>query len=411
MKKWKIGLLAVLLAFSVTACGTKATNDPAVEPTNTQEADANVTTEVTDENTQTVESENTQKEAPEVTETFQSLFAKYDIKAGVCLSDYMIRNSNCINIIKENFNSITFENHLKPDYILDQKASQSAGDIVVKFNPTTISLLDWCVENNMAMRGHTLVWYSQTPSWIFYEDFDTKKPLVSRDVMLARMESYISQVFTQLEDLGYLEHFYAYDVVNEAWMEDGKMRDCLWLKTIGDDYLWYAFYYADKYAPEYVDLYYNDYNEQFKTETLYNFVQTLVDEEGNYLIDGIGFQAHLYTEDDLNAYFKTVERLGSTGLKVNLTELDVCLGSWPSIKPATEENLKAQGQYYYNLIGGLLQMVEDGKVKMDSLTFWGFTDQLSWRKERSPLLYDAAFKPKYAYYGALQMKDYAGFDD
>ncbi len=407
MRKWKIGLLAVLLAFSVTACGTKATNDSA----NTQEADANVTTEVTDENTQAAESGSTQKEPPEVTETFQSLFAKYDIKAGVCLSDYMIRNSQCTEIIKENFNSITFENHLKPEAILDQKASQNAGDIVVKFNATTISLLDWCVENNMAMRGHTLVWYSQTPNWIFYEDFDTKKPLVSRDVMLARMESYISQVFTQLEDLGYLEHFYAYDVVNEAWMEDGKKRDCLWLQTIGDDYLWYAFYYADKYAPEYVDLYYNDYNEQFKKETLYNFVQTLVDEEGNYLIDGIGFQAHLYTEDDLDKYFKTVERLGSTGLKVNLTELDVCLGTWQNIKPATEENLKAQGQYYYNLIGGLLQMVEEGKVKMDSLTFWGFADHLSWRKERSPMLYDATFKPKYAYYGALQMKDYAGFGD
>lgn len=411
MKRWKMGLLAVLLAFSVTACGTKTTNDPAVEPTNTQEADVNVTTESTDENSQVAESVETEKEAPEVTETFQSLFAKYDIKAGTCLSDYMIRNSQCIDIIKENFNSITFENHLKPEAILDQKASQSAGDIVVKFNATTISLLDWCVENNMAMRGHTLVWYSQTPNWIFYEDFDTKKPLVSREVMLARMESYISQVFTQLEDLGYLEHFYAYDVVNEAWMEDGKKRDCLWLKTIGDDYLWYAFYYADKYAPEYVDLYYNDYNEQFKKETLYNFVQTLVDEEGNYLIDGIGFQAHLYTEDDLDKYFNTVERLGSTGLKVNLTELDVCLGTWQNIKPATEENLKAQGQYYYNLIGGLLQMVEEGKVKMDSLTFWGFADQLSWRKERSPLLFDAAFKPKYAYYGALQMKDYAGFDD
>ncbi len=54
-------------------------------------------------------------------------------------------------------------------------------------------------------------------------------------------------------------------------MEDGSKRDSLWLQTIGDDYLWYAFYFADKYAPEYIDLYYNDYNEQFKTDTLYDF--------------------------------------------------------------------------------------------------------------------------------------------
>lgn len=417
MKKWKIGLVTILLALSLTACAAEDANKPAVGPTTSQEAEGTVTSDSTEETSRTSESttESTSEEAEaelpvETTETLQSLFAQYDIKAGTCLSDYMIRNTKCIGIIKENFNSITFENHMKPDYILDQKASQEEGDLVVKFNAATISLLDWCVENDMAMRGHTLVWYSQTPSWIFYENFDTKKPLVTREVMLARMESYIRQVFEQLEELGYLEHFYAYDVVNEAWMEDGSKRDCLWLQTIGDDYLWYAFYYADMYAPDYVDLYYNDYNEQFKTDTLYNFVQTLVDEDGNYLIDGIGLQAHLYTEDNLEDYFKTVEKLGSTGLKVNLTELDVCLGSWPNIKPATEQNLKVQGQYYYNLINGLLQLVEEDKVNMDSLTFWGFADSLSWRKERNPLMFDAGYQPKYAYYGALQMKEYAGFD-
>jgi endo-1,4-beta-xylanase len=55
--------------------------------------------------------------------------------------------------------------------------------------------------------------------------------------------------------------------------------------------------------------------------------------------------------------------------------------------------------------------VEAGSVKMDSLTFWGFSDQLSWRKERNPMLYDIVYKPKYAFYGALQMKEYAGFSE
>ncbi|MBQ7774880.1 MAG: endo-1,4-beta-xylanase [Lachnospiraceae bacterium] len=420
MRKWKAGILAILLALATTSCSFKevsVSEEEAVlqesQTTGSQEASKqqSTTSKETSEQQDAASEETSKQQDIASEEALKDLFAKYDMKAGTCLSDYMIGKKNCVNIIKANFNSVTFENQLKPDYILDQKASKKAGDLVVTFNSSTKELLKWCSENDMAVRGHTLVWYSQTPQWIFYEDFNPNNALVSRDVMLARMESYISQVFTQLEDMGYLEMFYAYDVVNEAWMEDGTMRDNLWLQTIGEDYMWYAFYYADKYAPDYIDLYYNDYNEQFKTEALYNFVQTLVDEEGNYLIDGIGLQAHLYTEDNLNDYLNTVEKLGSTGLKVNLTELDVCLGSWPEIKPATEENLKAQGQYYYNLIQGVLKLVEEDKVEMDALTFWGFMDSLSWRSERSPMLYDSMYQPKYAYYGAMQIKEKAGFDE
>ncbi len=409
MKRWKIGVIVMMMALLLLACSSdeekKTANEKeptatveAQNPTNTPEATA--TTKPTKAPSPTV---------AVATTTIKEVFGAAGLKAGTCISEYMISNTKCAEIIKNNFNSITLENHMKPDYILNQSASKAAGDIVVSFPITTRNLLQWCKDNNMAVRGHTLVWYSQTPSWIFHEGFDTKNALVSREVMLSRMESYIRQVFEQLEELGFADMFYAYDVVNEAWMEDGSMRDCLWLKTIGTDYLWYAFHYANKYAPSHIDLYYNDYNEQFKTDTLYNFVKTLVDENGEYLIDGIGLQAHLYTEDSLVDYFATVDRLGTLGLKVNLTELDVCLGSWRNIKSATDANLRVQGQYYYNLINGLLQRAKSGEVKMDSLTIWGFADSLSWRKERSPLLFNSALMPKYAYYGVLQMKEQAGF--
>ena len=55
--------------------------------------------------------------------------------------------------------------------------------------------------------------------------------------------------------------------------------------------------------------------------------------------------------------------------------------------------------------------MEEGKVTMDALTFWGFSDKLSWRAERHPMLYDAMYKPKYAYYGAMQIKEKAGFEE
>ena len=322
----------------------------------------------------------------------------------------MIDRAVVKNLLLTHFNSVTMENSMKPDYLFNKKKSQEFGELVVEFNSDALKMMKWAHENNYSMRGHTLIWYSQTPEWIFHQDFDQNKELVDRETMLRRMEVYIKNVFGTLEALGYSDIFYAYDVVNEAWMENGTVRQNRWTQIIGEDYLWYAFYYADKYAPETIDLYYNDYNEQFKTQTLYNFVNTLVDEDGRYLIDGIGLQAHLYTTDNLDQYFKTIDKLGETGLKLQLTELDVCLGKYQAPKPGTEENLKKQGCFYYDLINGLFERVDNGTIKMDALTFWGITDSMSWRKEYKPLLYDTLYKPKYSLYGALQMKEYAGFD-
>ena len=338
----------------------------------------------------------------------KDLFAEHGMKAGTCLSAQMIRSDQMKELILNQFSSVTMENAMKPEAILNQLKSKEAGELVVSFNNEAKQLLDFAKENHLAMRGHTLVWYSQTPEWLFHVDFDQNKDFVTREELLARMESLIRQVFESLPEQGYIDLFYAYDVVNEAWMENGTMRKNHWSDIIGDDYLWYAFYYADKYAPESVDLYYNDYNEQYKTDALVKFVKTLVDENGKYLIDGVGFQAHLYTTDSLNAYFKTVDALAETGLKLQLTELDVGLGRYQAPLSADEENLSVQGAFYYDLIHGLFERADAGKIKMDALTFWGFADNLSWRREYSPLLYDSKLAPKKALYGALQLEEACG---
>ncbi len=420
MKKRLIaGILAGMMMISLAACGNEggesAEPTAAVMPT----GEVSPTEEVKPtEPEPTKEAEPTKAEPtkevvkPEDIPAIQSVFSEHNMKVGTCLTTQMIEKSMLAELIKKNFNSVTMENSMKPDYILDKTASIEAGDLVVEFNTDIVKMLDWARENGMAVRGHTIIWHSQTPKWIFHENFDTNAPFVTREVMLARMESYIKQVFEKLDEYGYTDLFYAYDVVNEAWMEDGKIREEMnfWYQIIGEDYLWHAFNYANKYAPESIDLYYNDYNEQYKTDALLKFVDTLVDEEGNYLIDGIGLQAHLYTGDDLKTYLNTVEQLGATGLMIELTELDVSLGSWQNKLMDTDENLRAQGRYYYELVEGLFKLAEEGKVKMDALTFWGFADGLSWRKDASPLLYDTLYMPKYALYGALQIKEKAGYE-
>ncbi|MBO4421428.1 MAG: endo-1,4-beta-xylanase [Lachnospiraceae bacterium] len=424
MKQKLIMLLIAIMVCSFAGCSSK-NSDENVTPSVTQEPTAAPSGEITPEpdvtEAPTATLEPTPTEKPTATPTptpdpaegkqLKDLFAEHGMKVGTCLNTQMIDRAVVKNLLLTHFNSVTMENSMKPDYLFNKKKSQETGELVVEFNSDALKMMKWAQENNYSMRGHTLIWYSQTPDWIFHVDFDQNKDLVDRDTMLKRMEGYIKNVFAALEELGYIDIFYAYDVVNEAWMENGTVRQNRWTQIIGEDYLWYAFYYADKYAPETIDLYYNDYNEQFKTLTLYNFVNTLVDEDGRYLIDGIGLQAHLYTTDNLDQYFKTVDKLGETGLKLQLTELDVCLGKYQAPKPGTDENLRKQGCFYYDLINGLFERVDSGKIKMDALTFWGITDSMSWRKEYKPLLYDTLYKPKYSLYGAFQMKEYAGFDN
>lgn len=411
MKSKYVFLIASIITLSLVGCNVSIkspTSDLGVEASTDNETTSDDISN--DNNTENqFDDVDSQEEALMIVPTILETFSEHNLKVGTCLSPEMINREETEELIRTQFNSITMENALKPDYILNKKKSIETGDIVVDINSDVIKMLDWAKANNMAVRGHTLIWHSQTPDWIFYEDFDTSKELVNRDVMLSRMDSYIHQVFDFLIDNEYSEIFYAYDIVNEAWNDDGSMRESNWLATIGDDYLWHAYNYANMYAPDNIDLYYNDYNEQYKSNALVKFVETLVDDEGNYLIDGIGLQAHLYTNDNINSYFNAIEKLSATGLKLEITELDVSLGSWNNTLPGSDDNLKVQGKYYYDFINKLFEHIDSGTLNMDSLTFWGFCDSMSWRREASPLLYDDSLEPKYAYYGVVQLKNMCGY--
>lgn len=399
--------IVLLLLVSVVACSNDKEPEPTVEPTPTETAEPKETEKPKEEETPAP----TEDVDPivEYEGGLKDVYEDHGLIAGTCLAPAMIGSEKYTSIILENFNTITLENHMKPEAILDHKASIEAGEIVVKFPKDTIDLLDFAKENNLSVRGHTIVWHSQTPDWIFFEDFDTTKGEVDRDTMLDRMEKYIKRTFEILKELDYIDMFYAYDVVNEALLDNGSLRDSHWKSTIGDDYIWYAFYYADKYAPDHIKLYYNDFNEQFKTQAYIKLAKSLVDDDGEFLIDGLGCQGHLYTKDSIDSYISMLKSFAELGLDVQITELDISLGTWQQILKATDDNLKDQGKYYYELISRIIAENEAGNTNVSGITFWGFADQLSWRRDRSPLLFDAKLNPKYSYHGAMLNKDHAGY--
>ena len=121
-------------------------------------------------------------------------FANY-FRVGNILNNTTVKNSTITANILKDFNSIECENETKPDATLVQ--SQCSGTEIAVSLSNAAAIMDFCVQNNIAMRGHTLVWHSQTPTWFFKENFDANGAWVSSSVMDARMESYINVSSTE----------------------------------------------------------------------------------------------------------------------------------------------------------------------------------------------------------------------
>ncbi len=260
------------------------------------------------------------------------------------------------------------------------------------------------------MRGHTLVWHSQTPRWFFAEGYsmETTAPLVSKELMLKRMENYIKQVleYTQTNYPGLI---YAWDVVNEAVNtgdgEEGGLRskDSLWYQVIGPEFIEKAFEYARKYADPEVKLFYNDYNTEDKGKMLaiYDLVKGLK-EKG--LIDGIGLQSH-YTIDSPSIIDieSSIRKYAELDVELQITELDM------GLEENTEEAFMHQAIRYKRLFTAFNHLDETGAANITNVTFWGLSDDISWLSKPGvpsyPLLFDKYLMQKPAFFGVILSSD------
>ncbi|MBR6598933.1 MAG: endo-1,4-beta-xylanase, partial [Oscillospiraceae bacterium] len=303
--------------------------------------------------------------------------------------------SSGADFIKKHFNSITPENELKPDSLLQQQASIQGGDnthAVVSLS-SAAQTLKFCEDNNIGVRGHTFVWYSQTPDWFFREGFQSNGNYVSADIMNKRLENFIKDTFDLLKKEYPNLNVYAYDVCNELFLNDGgglrpggsaSSGGSNWTRIYSDDsFIINAFTYARKYAPAGCKLYINDYNEYIpaKTNDIYNIAMKL---KQKGVIDGIGMQSHLDVGYPNASTYKTaLEKFLSTGLEVSITELDI----------TTSNNFTAQA----SLFKQIFEMAVENRDQIPSFTVWGTHDPISWRSSQNPLLFGNNYTEKEAY--------------
>lgn len=329
-------------------------------------------------------------------------------KIGTAVTTDELAPQSTKNLILKHFNSVTLGNELKPESILDKNACLSMAASGDDTNPqvniaSARNILNFCRDNDMPVRGHVLVWHSQTPDWFFKEGYSDSGNWVTKEVMLKRMENYIKNVFAALENEYPTVDIYAWDVVNEAWLDNGSPREpggynqnpntSGWVKVFGDNsFIEPAFEYARKYAPEGCMLYYNDFNEYMpqKTEAIYNMAMELKEKN---LIDGIGMQSHLDVGfPTVSAYEKALAKFASTGLDVQVTELDI------TTTDTSEAGFKKQAEIYKGIMDACIKYSDS----ISAVVFWGTTDDKSWRASKYPLLFNEDYTAKDAFYAIVE---------
>lgn len=264
---------------------------------------------------------------------------------------------------------------------------------------------DFARANNLKMRGHTLVWHSQTPASFFT---DTKGNQLTKDQLYARLKDYMTAVITRYKDVTF-----CWDVVNEALSDtEGQIyrTNSKWYEICGKDFIPQAFRIARSIDPN-IKLIYNDYNivDPAKRERCYTMLKELVD--AGVPIDGVGLQAHWSNEVTAEMIQTAIDRFSSLGLEIHITELDLTTytnyhgeGGKNQVQEThefTEELEQLQADKYKSYF----EVLHKNADKVTSVTFWGLDDSRTWlngfpvRGRRDyPMLFDGQLKPKKAYY-------------
>ncbi|MBQ7657238.1 MAG: endo-1,4-beta-xylanase [Clostridia bacterium] len=339
--------------------------------------------------------------AEEETEPMYTLTAPYGFKLGASLSFDQLRNQKYLNLLKAHFNSLTATNEMKAYSLLDQKATLARADGMPAMNYWAADqMVQWAQDNGIGVRGHVLVWDAYMTEWFYHEDYDANKPIADRETLMARLESYITEVVTHFEEK-FPGVVYCWDVVNEA-VADGPNEyaagDPRHLRTmrsgavngfqkyLGDDYVSLAFLYArnavDALGAD-IKLYYNDYNAFFSEKA--QAIRTLIKEVNSSaleqngsprkLCDGIGMQGYIggygtqdgcLVDSHLDMIRKEILNYAAAGYEVQITEL--------AVRNFDLTQADRHAEYYAKLFRVFMGLNGEGGNPLKAVSIWGLTD-------------------------------------
>ena len=382
-----------------------------------------------------------------------------DSIAGTAIMLSEISDDTLMELVEKHFNAVTFGNELKPDALFNYQIDgnsvptktitfegeelqvpvvNDAGDSLdfSRADAMADKILEWNnahPDQKIRIRGHVLVWHSQTQEWFFHENYDITKPYVNKETMNRRLEWFISSVFDhyfgEAANGKYDGLFYGWDVVNEAVIGNTYRTDKVsaaeslseirhgnnsswWHVYESNEFIINAFKYANKYAPANVELYYNDFGEtdNTKCEGIVKLINDVKSAEGTRL-DAFGMQAHYNVDGFSAAQFKSVaKKYAQAAGKVQLTELDFKASSTYDGTAATKESEYTKMAYCHKNLYEAIKALKAEGTNVSGLTVWGVIEPNSWLHSQSdlgggasgsaqcPLLFDGNYKAKPAYW-------------
>ena len=320
---------------------------------------------------------------------------------GVAVSMQQINGNNPIEsvLIAKEFSAIVPENCMKPQ-LIEPEENKFYWDDADKF----VALAE---KNKQVVTGHCLIWHSQIGRWKFV---DSTGKDVSPEVLKERMRNHILKVVGR-----YKGRIKGWDVVNEAFEDNGKYRNSKFYKILGKDFIKYAFQFAHEADPN-AELYYNDYNVEnpAKCDGLVQLVREL--KEAGCRIDAVGSQSHMHINTPtIEATETSFKKLKKAGVHILITEWDISI--LPS--PYSGANVSANFKYskemdpYREVVPDSNQQKWNKRMLdmfglflkysdvVDRVTVWGLNDAGTWlngfpirgRKDY-PLLFDRNNKRK-----------------
>lgn len=382
-----------------------------------------------------------------------------DSIAGTAIMLSEISDDTLMELVEKHFNAVTFGNELKPDALFNYQIDgnsvptktitfegeelqvpvvNDAGDSLdfSRADAMADKILEWNnahPDQKIRIRGHVLVWHSQTQEWFFHENYDITKPYVNKETMNRRLEWFISSVFDhyfgEAANGKYDGLFYGWDVVNEAVIGNTYRTDKVsaaeslseirhgnnsswWHVYESNEFIINAFKYANKYAPANVELYYNDFGEtdNTKCEGIVKLINDVKSADGTRL-DAFGMQAHYNVDGFSAAQFKSVaKKYAAAAGKVQLTELDFKASSTYDGTAATKESEYTKMAYCHKNLYEAIKALKAEGANVSGITVWGVIEPNSWLHSQSdlgggasgsaqcPLLFDGNYKAKPAYW-------------
>ena len=332
-------------------------------------------------------------------------------KVGVAINKNQIKQkkSKEVDLIKNQFSSLTAENVMKWEEIHPKKNKYN-----FKISDLIVSMAQ---ENDQDLIGHTLVWHNQIPEWV------TRNPdgsLVEKNKLFDNITQHISSVAGR-----YSGKIKGWDVVNEAILDDGSFRKNDFYNIAGEDYIFKSFEIAQKVDPS-AELYYNDFS-MYKPEKCDAAIVVANKIKNKVIrIDGIGLQAHWGLDyPTIDEIEQSIIKIYEAGYKVHFTELDIDVlpNLWEIEGADLSDNFKSNDELnpyrkhlpdsISNLLANRYSEIFDLFVKhsnkIERVTFWGLSDGYSWKNDwpakgrtNYPLLFDKENEPKEAYHDILR---------